>query len=134
MFESKRFFVWQRFLKMLFSHLKDVVELDDFYFNLLEKSVLKMSKQNPKRVLIESYLELLEHEGRLHKEFICFICNEPIQNRLTLKRAFLPSHKKCLFGEEFSKELISSLFNSKSTIYLDDNQVEIVWNILEEGL
>ena len=133
-FESKRFFIWQQFLKLLFKHLRDVVEIDSFYFDLLEHTSLKLQKQNPKRVVIESYLEILEYEGRLHKDFICFICEKRISGNLTLQRAYLPSHKKCLFGKEFSKELISTLFDSKSTIKINDEEIEILWDILQEGL
>jgi len=134
MFESQRFFVWQHFLKLLFRHLKDAVELDEFYFYLLEESSIKLQKQNPKRVLIESYLKLLDYEGRLHEDFICFICDKPINGNLTLKRAFLTSHKECLFGKEFPKELISTLFRTKSTINLNDEQIDMLWDILAEGL
>jgi hypothetical protein len=134
MFESNRFFTWQQFIKLLFRHLKDVVEIDPFYFYLLEEATLKMQKQNPKRVIIESYLELLDHEGRLHNDFNCFICNEEINTNLTLARSFLPSHKKCVFGKEFSKDKIIVLFDTKSTINFDDEDIEVLYRILLEGL
>jgi hypothetical protein len=134
MFESNRFFTWQQFIKLLFKHLKDVVEIDPFYFYLLEESAKKMQKQNPKRVMIESYLTLLEHEGRLHDDFKCFICDESIEDTLTLARSFLPSHQDCVFGTVFKKDLIINLFESKSTIDLNDDEVESIWRTLQEGL
>ena len=133
MFESKRFFVWQQFLKLLFKHLKDVTELECFYFDLLESLAVKLEKQNPKRVVIEGYLEILEFEGRLHKDFICFICDKSIDTSLTLKRAFLPAHKECIFGTLFTKRSVAKMFDTKSTIELDDKSVEALWEIMLEG-
>jgi len=132
-FQSQRFFVWQQFLKLLYKHLKDVTELECFYFDLLESLALKLEKQNPKRVVIEGYLEILEYEGRLHKDFICFVCDRAIDKTLTLKRAFLPSHKECIFGSEFTKKSVSKMFDTKSTIELDDNYIETLWEIMLEG-
>ena len=66
MLESNRFFIWQQFIKLLYRHLEDVNELDSFYFHLLEETSIMIAKQNPQRVVIESYLQLLEYEGRLH--------------------------------------------------------------------
>jgi hypothetical protein len=134
MFESNRFFTWQQFIKLLFRHLKDVVEIDPFYFYLLENSAQKMQKQNPKRVMIESYLELLEHEGRLHDDFKCFICDDEIESHLTLARSFLPSHQDCVFGTLFKKQIIEELFLTKCTIRFDDEDIEVLWRVLLEGL
>ncbi len=134
MFQSNIFFTWQHFIKLLFRHLKDVVELDPFYFDLLESSANKLGKQNPKRVVIESYLELLEHEGRLHDDFVCFICEERIENNLTLTRSFLPAHKECAFGREFALIKIVKFFATKSTIEMSDDEVDALWRVLQEGL
>ncbi len=133
-FEKDRFFYWQQFLKLLYKHLKDVNELDSFYFDLLEDTAHTIAKQNPKRTLIESYLQLLSYEGRLHPELICFICDQPIQGELTLKRSFLCAHPHCLFGSTLSLQKIRYLFETGSTIELDDNEVELLWQTLQEGL
>jgi len=133
-FERDKVYIWQQFIKLLYKHLKDVEELDEFYYDLLNKIALKLKKQNPKRVIIEAYLELLEYEGRLHDDFICFICEQDIQKSVVLKRSFLTAHKECLIGKSFEKELIKELFKTKSTLLLDDEQIESVWEILQEGL
>ena len=134
MLVSQRFFIWQQFIKLMFKHLKDVVEIDPFYFHLLEETSIKMERQNPKRVVIESYLEILEYEGRLHDDFQCFICDQPIHDKVVLARSFLPAHKACVFGEEFSQKEIAKLFHSKSTLYLDDREISLLWQLLQEGL
>lgn len=129
-----RFYIWQQFIKLLYIHLKDIIEIDEFYYNLLQNASKRLEKQNPKRVMIESYLELLDYEGRLHLNFNCFICDKKIEKEPVLKRSFLPSHYECLFGHKFKKESIKEIFETKSTLTIDDSEVAILWDILQEGL
>ncbi len=133
MSESKRFFIWQHFIKLLFKHLKDVEELDSFYIELLNDMNQKFSKQNPIRVAVESYIKLLSHEGRLHDDFSCFICEGEIEDNLVITRSFLPAHQKCLFGTIVDKNKMENLFLSSSTLHLDDEDVGWLWKILQEG-
>ena len=132
-FDREKFYIWQQFCKLLYKHLKDVDELDQFYFNLLENSIHKINKQNPKRVLIEAYLELLEYEGRLHHDLKCFICDKRIEKDAVLKRSFLVAHNSCLMGKRFNIIMIGELFNTKSTLLLENHEVEALWEILTEG-
>ena len=133
MLQSNRFFIWQQFIKLMFKHLKDVSELDPFYFYLLEESAIMIAKQNPKRVMIESYLALLEYEGRLHDDFQCFICDQRIDTSVVLARSFLPAHQACVYGQLLDKIKIEKLFASKSTLYLEDAEIEHLWQLLQEG-
>ena len=133
MSNPKRFFIWQQFIKLLFKHLKDVEELDSFYFELLDEINQKFSKQNPVRVAVESYISLLSHEGRLHDDFACLVCEEVVEKNLILTRSFLPAHKECIFGEVMQISKIKELFLTASTINLDDDEVDNLWKILQEG-
>ncbi len=133
-FDNQRFYIWQRFLKLLYEHLRDVEEVESFYFDLLEEASIKLTKQNPKRVMIEAYLKLLEFEGRLHSDFICFICEDAINEGLVLTRAFLPAHRRCIHQSDFDIGKIEKLFDSKSTLVLNDREVERLWDIVLEGL
>jgi len=133
MLESNRFFIWQQFCKLMFKHLKDVIDLDPYYFFLLEETATKMQRQNPQRVVVESYLDILEYEGRLHDDFKCFICDEYIEESLVLARSFLPAHQACVFGQALEKKSIEKLFSSKSTLYLEDEEVTHLWRLLQEG-
>ncbi|HIP46309.1 MAG TPA: hypothetical protein EYG95_01985 [Campylobacterales bacterium] len=92
-----------------------------------------IERQNPQRVVIESYLLLLEYEGRLHDDFQCFICDEAIEESLVLARSFLPAHQTCVFGELLEKKKIEKLFETKSTIYFEDDEVTHLWRLLQEG-
>ncbi|MFV0481635.1 MAG: recombination protein RecO [Campylobacteraceae bacterium] len=132
--ERDRLYVWQEFIKLFYPHLKDVEVLDSFYFDLLQKCSQKWQRQNPKRVAVEAYLELLEFEGRLHTLEFCFLCDEKIEEDIALARAYLPAHPTCIHDSGFKKGELKNLFNTKQTIYLDNEKVEHLYRILCEGL
>ena len=79
---NQKMYAWQRYLKLFYTHLKELHELEPFYFFLLENLVSKIEKQNVYRAIIESYLSILEHEGRLHTDFECLICEVEINSDL----------------------------------------------------
>jgi hypothetical protein len=126
--------VWQDFSALFYKHLKELEELDSFYFDLLEEASLRWGKQNPKRVAIESYVKLLEHEGRLHKEAFCFLCSQKLENEISFIRAYLPTHPRCARDIAFNKKGIEELFTNRSTLFFSDKEVERLWQILLEGL
>lgn len=133
LFDRKRLAIWQKFMRLLYDHLKDSSELDEFYFDLVDECALKFAKENPKRVLVEAYLHLLEFEGRLHSELNCFICDKKIESDLCLVRGFLPAHAHCLNKSEFTASEISEIFATKSTINLGDEAVKKLYFIMLEG-
>ncbi|MCF6310750.1 MAG: recombination protein RecO [Sulfurimonas sp.] len=126
--------VWQDFLALFYKHLKDAEEIDEFYFELLDNASLNWNKQNPKRIAVESYVKLLEHEGRLHTELDCFLCNLPIKEDISLIRAYLPTHKECTHAFSIKEDAFNELFENKSTLYLNDKEVDRLWYVLLEGL
>jgi len=126
--------LWQDFVKLFYPHLRDTHTLEPFYFELLLEASQIWGKQNPKRVAIESYVKLLEYEGRLHREMECFLCNEPITTDISLVRAFLPTHKHCTHTLSISKQSLEYLYTTKSSLYLSDKEIERMWIILLEGL
>lgn len=132
--DNKLLRVWQDFIALFYKHLQDTQELDEFYLNLLESASLNWSKQNPKRVAIESYVKLLEYEGRLHTELECFLCNLPIEKDVSLIRAFLPTHKECTHTFSIKEDAFYELFENKSTIFLSDSEIDRLWCVLLEGL
>jgi len=132
--DSSKLYCWQRFLKLFYPHLKDVEEIEEFYFDLLDELAHKMTKQNPKRAIIESYVKLCEHEGRLHTEYECLLCEEKITGEISLVRSFLPTHKHCSYSKSFQLSQIKELFEEKSLLNFTDDEVEYIWNILLQGL
>ena len=133
--DFERLRLWQDFTKLFYKHLRDTHELECFYFDLLFKASRKWGVQNPKRVAIESYVKLLEYEGRLHKEFECFLCGRAIEeDGISLVRAFLPTHKECTHTFAVSKQAIQELYKTKSSLFLSDQECERMWITLLEGL
>lgn len=131
--DRDRMFIWQSFIKLFFLHLKEVDDIDDFYFNLLEEASSIWQLQNPKRIAIEQYVKLLAYEGRLHDEFVCFNCDKPIEDKLSLTRSFLPAHESCIWSEPFDALGIKELFSKQSTIFIDDVTIDRLWKIVLEG-
>jgi len=126
---------WQNFLKLLYKHLKDAEQIEPFYFDLLEELSLKLKKSTPKRVISEGVVKLLEFEGRLHDSSHCYFCGEKIVGeKLALVRSFLPAHGKCVYAKEVSKNGIDMLFREKSSAFLEEKEIEIVWEALLLGI
>ena len=126
--------LWQDFLSLFFKHLKDAEDIGEFYFDLLDNASQEWSKQNPKRVAIEAYVKLLAHEGRLHSEHICFLCSQVIEGDISLIRAYLPTHEQCTHTLPINKEGLDELYENKSTLFLNDKEIDRLWSVLMEGL
>lgn len=133
-FDAEKLYCWQRFIKLFYPHLKDVEDIEPFYFELLDHLSHKITKQNPKRAAIESYVKLCEHEGRLHTDYECLLCENKISTAISLVRGFLPTHASCCYGKAFPFSKIKELFENKTTISLDDEDIDYIWNILLQGL
>ncbi|BCD62511.1 hypothetical protein NitYY0826_C1389 [Nitratiruptor sp. YY08-26] len=125
--------LWQQFIKLLYLHLRDLEDIESFYMEMLDSLAKKFTRQNPKRAIIEEYVKLLEYEGRLHRDFVCFVCEQPIEEP-TLVRSFLPAHTHCVGHEALSKKRLAYLFAHKDAQYLDDKEIERLWNIILQGL
>jgi recombinational DNA repair protein (RecF pathway) len=126
--------LWQSFLSLFYKHLKDAEDIGSFYFDTIQNASKEWNQQNPKRVAIESYVKMLEHEGRLHKELNCFLCSTPILDDISLIRAYLPTHETCTHTLAINREALKELFENKSSLFLSDKEVDRLWNILLEGL
>ncbi|QKJ27526.1 recombination protein RecO [Aliarcobacter cibarius] len=131
---NQKMYAWQRYLKLFYPHLKELEDLEPFYFFLLDNLVSKIEKQNVLRAILESYLLLLDHEGRLHTDFECLICEIKINSNLSIIRGFLPVHKECIRGKVFDYKKIKEFFLTKKSINLNDNEVENLFEVLLLGL
>ncbi len=127
-------YCWQRYIKLFYPHLKDIEQIDSFYFYSLENLIHVMIKQNATRAICESYLTLLEFEGRLHNDFECLLCEQIITEEISLVRGFLPVHANCTYSKSFEISKMKDLFEQKKVISFSDNEVEYLWDILLQGL
>ena len=132
--DYEKMYCWQRFVKQFYPHLKELEEIDAFYFYNLDNLVHIMIKQNPLRAICESYVTILEYEGRLHTDYECLICENKILENISLVRGFLPVHAKCTFSRIFELKKIKELFEQKKLINLTDEEVEYLWEIILQGL
>jgi hypothetical protein len=132
--DNEKMYCWQRFLKLFYPHLKDIEDLESFYFYNLDKLAHTMIKQNALRAICESYISLLDYEGRLHKDFECLLCEEKILSDISLVRGFIPVHSKCTYARAFNVNKMHELFNEKTLISFEDDEVEYIWNILLQGI
>lgn len=132
--EYDRIRIWQQFIALFHPHLQHSEAIGSFYYHLLETTAGKWKTQNPKRLAIEAYVRLLEHEGRLHREMNCFFCDQPIENNISLIRSFLPAHKECSHTLSINQKGLIWLYENYSTLFLDDIEIERLWIIINEGL
>ena len=132
--DNENMYCWQRYIKLFYPHLKDIEQIDAFYFYSLENLVHIMIKQNALRAICESYISLLEYEGRLHSDFECLMCESTITEDISLVRGFLPVHANCTYSRGFELSKMKDLFEKKKVISFSDDEVEYLWNILLQGL
>lgn len=132
--DHDKMYHWQRYIKLFYNHLKDVEKIDNFYIKLLDETVKKISKQNHKRAIIESYVRLCEYEGRLHTQYNCLLCDNDIKSNISLVRAFIPTHSSCSHTKSFDIDKIDELFKDKTLISFEDDEVDYLWHILLQGL
>ncbi len=134
MYNHDKLRCWQRFIALFYNHLKQIREIDIFYFNLIDEAATKLEKQNVKRVAIEAYVKLLRFEGRLHVDNICFLCSKKLGNDIAIIRAFLPTHPACSNKLYINNIAINELLQNQSSFFLTDDEISILWSILLEGL
>lgn len=133
LFARERLFVWQQLCRLMAAHLRDVEEIDPFYYRLMDETAARWDKTDPRRLAVESYLALLEHEGRLYTDPLCFACETPIEGDIALGRAFLPAHPECVSRMGFPAESLRRTLEHGKTLPLDDLQVERLYAVMTEG-
>ncbi len=126
--------LWQQFITLFHPHLHQNEAIESFYFELLDAAASRWGKQNSKRVAVESYIALLKYEGRLHEEMECFLCNEPIKEDISLLRAYLPTHKACSHRLNVNSQSLQDLYITQSSLFLNDAEIDILYDVMLEGL
>lgn len=134
LFDKNRLLLWHNFIKLFESHLRDTENIDSFYYDLLLHAAKKWEKQNPKRIICESYVQLLTYEGRLHDEEICYICESEVREELALMQAFIPAHPECIYTPALEKRKVFEFFETQKTLFLEDKEVDYLHEIIMRGL
>ena len=133
LFDKNKLLMWHNFIKKFEPHLKDAEELDVFYFDLLLNAAKKWHRQNPKRIICESYIKLLEYEGRLYPEEHCYICEQRIEEEIALMQAYKPAHPSCIYSPSLPTKKILDFFVTKKTVFLEDHEVDYLHEIVMKG-
>ncbi|MEY3089993.1 MAG: hypothetical protein RL113_309 [Pseudomonadota bacterium] len=134
LFDKNRLLLWHNFIQRFEPHLKDAQEVDSFYFDLLLTSAKKWDKQNPKRIVCEAYISMLSHEGRVHQDEACYICEMPIkEEEIALMQAFIPAHPNCIYATSLSKQKVFEFFQTHKTTHLEDDEVDHLFEIVMRG-
>ena len=130
--EYERVYAWQKFVSLLERHLSEVEEIEEFYFNLLQKSALHLERQNVLRVLIESYVELLAYDGRLlrQEQDRCFLCDGALDSHIVLAQSFLFAHPYCANGTAMQKDIVLEFLHTQKSLHLEESEVEKLWKVL----
>jgi len=134
LFDMEKTLYFKEYISLLNKHFTDVSRVNPFYYDSLLKLCENLSERDVRRAVIEHYVTLLEKEGRLHNDFVCFLCEEKINDQIALARSFLPAHEKCIMSKGFDKEKLDLLFNEKKTLLFNDEEIEMLWRILEMGI
>jgi hypothetical protein len=133
LFNKNKLLLWHNFIKKFEPHLKDTQEIDSFYFDLLLNAARKWDRQNPKRIVCESYLELLKYEGRLYPQHNCYICEQRIEEDIALMQAFKPVHPSCIHSSALPTKKVFDFFESKKSVFLNDHEVDYLYEVIMKG-
>ena len=131
--DKNKLLLWHNFIRKFEPHLKDAEELDSFYYDLLLSAAKRWDKQNPKRIVCESYMSLLDYEGRLYEFENCFICEKRIEEDIALMQAFKPAHPSCIYSASLPTKKILDFFHSKKTVFFEDHEVEYLYDVVMKG-
>ena len=134
LFDKNKLLIWHNFIKKFEPHLRDASELDSFYYDLLLNAAKKWDKQNPKRIICEAYIELLDYEGRLYPEENCFICEQRIEDDIALMQAFKPAHPSCIYSPSLPTKKVFDFFESHKTVFFEDSEVAHLYDVVMKGL
>ena len=134
LFDKNRLIIWHQFITLIQRHLEDTNEIDEFYFTLLLDASKRWEKQNPKRLVCESYLKLLTFEGRTYFKNICYLCEMPLKNEISLMQGFKFTHPHCLNASFLHQKQIEHFLTTQKTTFFDDNEIEYLYSIILKGL
>jgi len=125
--------IWQDLMQLFFTHLKDREDIATFYYDLILKSSEKWEKQNTKRVIVDSYIELLIEEKRVRDLNECYICQKPLNKLVSLMRGYRPAHIECINSPQIDKLKLENYFKIKKSLYLNDDEIDILYQTIMRG-
>jgi len=125
---------WHAFIGLFEPHLRDIQEVDSFYYELILRLAKRWHKQNTKRLTCEGYMDILHHEGRVYPIVKCFICDDILLESISLMATFKPAHPECIYSASINRATFEKYIKTRKTIHMNDREVEQVYNIILKGL
>jgi recombinational DNA repair protein (RecF pathway) len=130
-YNSDKLFAWQKFIKFLHYHLKDVSNIPSFYFDLLESINQSINHQCHKRAIIEHFISMRKFEGLMSDEFVCANCHKQIEDILVISKELTPYHNDCSAGfVSFNASEVKSLFEVGNSFSISDNDINKIYNFI----
>jgi len=133
LYDRAKLLDWHRFISIFEPHFRDVNEIESFYFDTILNAAKKWHKQSSKRLIVETFINILKYEGRIHNLSKCAICGSKIENGLSFIKGFIPTHHYCSKSHPFDIAEIKNLLETNLTLYLDDDEVEVLSEIVLKG-
>lgn len=132
--ESHKRYWWQQYIQLLYRHLHDVEEIEEFYYLLLERLSLRLEKQEAKRAILEAHTELLKKEGRSDGLVRCFLCEKEIGEHVAFARGFLGAHPECVLNAGFRSIQARRFLSEGDATQMSDEEIEELWKVLLLGI
>ena len=130
-YNKEKLFAWQKFIKILYIHLKDVSNIPQFYFDLLDSINNNISHQCYKRAIIEHFISMRQFEGLMSNECICASCHKQIDNILTINKELTPYHSECSAGfVSFHASEVQSLFEVGNSFSISDDNINKIYSFI----
>jgi len=133
LYDRAKLMDWHRFISIFEPHFRDVNEIDSFYYNTILNAAKKWNKQSSKRLIVETFINILKYEGRTQTLSRCAICGSKIEDNISFIRGFVPTHHYCSKSHPFDIAQIKTLLEINSTLYLNDSDVEVLSEIALKG-
>lgn len=130
-YNKDKLFAWQKFIKFLHSHLKDVTNIPSFYFQLLESVNKNINHQCYKRSMIEHFISMRKFEGLMGDDFLCTSCHKPIKDILVINKELNPYHNNCSAGfVSFNASEVQGLFEDENSFSISDDNINKIYNFI----
>lgn len=130
-YNSNKLFAWQKFIKFLHLHLRDVTNIPSFYFDLLESISKNINYQCYKRSIIEHFISMKKFEGSMNDELICIGCHSPIEDVLVINKELNPYHSGCSGGfVSFNANNIKKLFEDGNSFSVSDDDINKIYSFI----
>lgn len=125
---------WQDFCFLLYEHLKDNQECGEFYYNLCLRILKRLEIQDYKRVFLDAYSLMIEHEGRLNFSQNCVECGKELSDYFLLGEGFLMYCNGCKNSVKINKFKMNDYLKYKNSSIFEDDEIDLLYKVFSKKL